>query len=159
MSAATRKVGWLPWAAMAVVVIGALAFGTFAQHSLTPSERAQHVADTIRCPSCKSQAVSSSDTPASQAVRVLIRERIAAGDSDEEIRDFVDSRYPGQHLLLDPSGSGFSGLVWALPVVVVVVAIAGLTFRFRDWRPGTLAVTDDDRSLVADALAAEDTRT
>ena len=70
--------GWAPWIAMAIVVLGALAIGTFGQSEPTDAERAQHLAETIRCPSCRSQAVASSDTPASKAVRDLIADRIAA---------------------------------------------------------------------------------
>lgn len=145
--------GWAPWIAMAIVVLGALAIGTFGQSEPTDAERAQHLAETIRCPSCRSQAVASSDTPASKAVRDLIADRIAAGDTDEEIRDYVASRFPGQDLLLDPSGSGFSALVWALPVVFVIAAVAGLAFRFAGYRSAALAASDADRDLVAAALA------
>jgi cytochrome c-type biogenesis protein CcmH len=138
---------------LAVVVVVALAIGTFGQSEPTPEERAQNVAETIRCPSCRSQAASSSDTPSSQAVRLLIRERIEAGDSDEEIRDFVASRY-SREILLDPSGSGVGTAVWALPVIFVIVAVAGLVFRFRDYRPGERRATAEDRDLVAGALDA-----
>lgn len=144
---------WFPWIAMAVVVLIALGIGTIGQSDPTEAERAQNLAETIRCPTCKSQAVASSETPSAKAVRVLIADRIEAGDSDEEILDYVDSRYPDQNLILEPSGSGFSGLVWALPVVLVIVALAGLAYRFRDYRPGGVAATDADRRLVADALA------
>ncbi len=142
---------WAPWIAMAVVVVVALAIGTFARSEPTPEERAQNLAETIRCPSCKSQSVASSDTPSSQGVRQLIKERIEAGDSDEQIRDFVASRY-SREILLDPSGSGFGTLVWALPVIMVIAALAGLVYRFRDYRPGGRAVTQEDRDLVARAL-------
>lgn len=142
---------WLPWIAMAVVVVVALAIGTLGQSTPTPEQRAQNLAKTIRCPSCKSQSVASSDTPSSQGVRVLIRQRIAAGDTDEQIRDFVASRYT-REILLDPSGSGFGTLVWALPVIFVIVAMVGLVIRFRDYRPGGHAVTQADRDLVAEAL-------
>lgn len=142
---------WAPWIAMALVVVVALAIGTFSQSEPTPEQRAQSLAETIRCPSCKSQAVASSDTPSSQAVRLLIRERIAAGDSDEEIRDFVASRY-SREILLDPAGSGFGTLVWALPVAFVIIAVAALVVRFRDYRPGGRTATQADRDLVAHAL-------
>lgn len=142
-------VGWLPWAVLAVVVVATLAYGTFGQPAPSDGQRAQTLAATIRCPSCKSQSANSSDTPSSQGVRELIRRRIAAGDSDEEIRDFVAARYPGT--LLDPPGRGFGALVWALPVVGAVIALAVLVLRFRDWRPGAFPVTDADRDLVADA--------
>lgn len=143
---------WAPWIAMAVVIVVALAIGTFGQPEPTPEQRAQNLAETIRCPSCKSQAVASSDTPSSQAVRLLIRERIKAGDSDEQIRDYVASRYP--QTLLEPPGNGFGTLVWALPVIFVIVAVAGLVVRFRAYRPGGRAVTQEDRDLVAEALEA-----
>jgi cytochrome c-type biogenesis protein CcmH len=143
---------WAPWIAMAVVVVVALAIGTFAQSEPTPEQRAQNLAETIRCPSCKSQSVASSDTPSSQGVRLLIRQRIKAGDTDEQIRDFVASRY-SREILLDPEGSGFGTLVWALPVIFVIVAVAGLVYRFRDYRPGDRTVTQADRDLVAEALA------
>lgn len=142
---------WAPWIAMAVVVVVALAIGTLAQSEPTPEERAQNLAETIRCPSCKSQSVASSDTPSSQGVRKLIVQRIEAGDSDEQIRDFVASRY-SREILLDPSGSGVGTLVWALPVIVVIAALAGLIYRFRDYRPGDRTVTQADRDLVAEAL-------
>ena len=143
---------WGPWIALAVVVVVALAIGTIGQSEPTPEQRAQHLAETIRCPSCKSQSVASSDTPSSQGVRLLIKERIAAGDGDEEIRDFVASRY-SREILLDPEGSGFGSLVWALPIIFVIVAMTGLVIRFRDYRPRSHPVTDDDRDLVAEALA------
>jgi cytochrome c-type biogenesis protein CcmH len=155
VSGAGSKAGlraWAPWIAMAAVVVIALAIGTFTQSEPSREERAQNLAETIRCPSCKSQSVASSDTPSSQGVRQLIDERIEAGDSDEQIRDFVASRY-SREILLDPAGSGVGTLVWALPVVFVIVAVAGLVVRFRGYRPtGARAVTDADRDLVAQAL-------
>ena len=150
----TAKVGWWPWFAMAVVVVGLLAFGSLGGDPPTLHERARNLQESIRCPSCASQSVANSDSPSAEAVRVLIDERLAAGDSNEEIRDFVASRYPnGRQLLLDPSGKGFGALVWALPVVAAIGAVAALVRRFGDWRPGSIEPTDEDRALVASALA------
>lgn len=146
---------WAPWVAVAVVVLVALAVGTLGQSEPTDAQRAQSLAESIRCPSCRSQAVASSDTPSSQAVRTLIAERIDAGDSDEEIRDYVASRY-GREILLDPSGSGFSALVWALPAMFVVAAVAGLAIRFKGYQTPARAASDADRRLVEEALARAD---
>lgn len=160
MTAAAQKTGawlrWLPWIAMAIVVVGLLGAGTLGGTTPTTTERAHSLEQTIRCPSCASQSVANSDTPSSQAVRVLIRERIAAGDSNEEIRDYIASRYPnGRQLLLDPAGKGFGALVWGVPVGAAVIAVAALIVRFRDWKPPTKAVTDADRELVAEAIARD----
>jgi cytochrome c-type biogenesis protein CcmH len=142
----------MPWVAVALVVVVALVIGTVGQNPPTDDQRAQNLAESIRCPSCKSQSAASSDTPSSLAVRALIAERIEAGDTDEEIRDFVASRY-GREVLLDPSSSGFGALVWALPVVLVVVAVAGLVVRFRGYRAGgTRHASAADEALVAQAL-------
>ena len=144
---------WLPWIAMAVVVVGALAIGTLGGDPPTREQRAQSIAESIRCPQCASQSVANSETPSSKGVKVLIADRLEAGNTDEEIRDYIASRY-GRDVLLDPSGQGFGGLVWALPVVGVVIAVGALVLRFGDWRSEPGAVTQADRDLVADALAA-----
>lgn len=159
MSAAPSKGlrAWLPWIGVAVVVLVALAVGTLGQSQPTDEERAQALAGTIRCPSCASQSVASSETPSSKAVRALIVERIEAGDTDEEIRDFVASRY-GREVLLDPAGSGVGLIVWGLPVVLVIVAVAGLVVRFRGYGPPTRHASADDEALVARALAGDEPR-
>ena len=144
------------WALLALVVVGALAFGTLDQGEPSDSARTRALEETIRCPQCRSQSVAQSDTPSARGVKTVIRDQIALGRTDEEIRDFVASSY-GREVLLEPSGSGFSGLVWALPVVLVVVAVAGLVYRFGDWKPSTRTVSAADRSLVAAALEARET--
>jgi cytochrome c-type biogenesis protein CcmH len=152
---AARPAGWrawLPWFGVGLVVVVALVIGTLGQREPTEEERAQNLAATIRCPSCASQSVAGSETPSSKAVRALIEERIDAGDTDEEIRDFVASRY-GREVLLDPSGSGVGVIVWGLPVVLVVVAVAGLVVRFRGYGPPTRHASSADEALVARALA------
>lgn len=143
---------WLPWIAMAVVVVVALAVGTLGGGEPSDEARARSLEETIRCPQCASQSVADSETPSAKGVKVVIRERIEQGNTDEEIRDFIASRY-GRDVLLDPSGSGFGALVWALPVVVALVAVGGLIYRFGDWRPAGRAVTQADRDLVDDALS------
>src|SRR3989442_6589241 len=62
-----------------------------------------------------------------------IRRRVDAGESDAEIRQAYVDRYSEQ-ILLKPRGSGFGALVWALPVVVLVLGGGGLAIRFRRWR-------------------------
>lgn len=145
----------LLWGLLALVVVGALAFGTLDQGEPSDGARTRALEESIRCPLCRGQSVAQSDAPSARGVSTVIRDQIAAGRTDDEIRDFVASSY-GREVLLNPSGSGFSGLVWALPVVMVVIAVAGLVYRFGDWRPSTAKTTAADRSLVAAALQARD---
>ncbi|MBV8297825.1 MAG: cytochrome c-type biogenesis protein CcmH, partial [Acidimicrobiia bacterium] len=83
--------------------------------------------------------------------------RVRAGDSDGAIVAFLVSRY-GSDILLKPQGSGVASLVWSLPVVVFVVAVASLAVAFRRWkaRPGA-RVSPEDRALVERELEREAT--
>ena len=87
---------WLPWAALAVVVVTALAVGTFDRDggARSDEERAQALAEDFRCPTCRGQSVADSDAPAAEAIRSQIERQIDEGRSDAEIRDYVLSRYP-----------------------------------------------------------------
>jgi cytochrome c-type biogenesis protein CcmH len=115
---------------------------------VTQAQRVKHVASEIRCPTCRNQSAAESDAAAAKAVRDEITRRVRAGQSDGEIVEFMVSRY-GSDILLKPARSGVASLVWTLPVVAVVVAIAALAVAFRRWkaRPG-VTVSDEDRALV-----------
>jgi cytochrome c-type biogenesis protein CcmH len=124
----------LSWVAVGLVSLAALAWGTLGDSEpRTAEDRARALAETIKCPTCRSQSAADSDAPASEAIRDVIAERIAAGQSDAEIRAYFASRY-GEQILLTPSASGLTGLVWVLPVVVLVLAAAGLSWAFVRWR-------------------------
>ncbi|MCU1498872.1 MAG: Cytochrome c heme lyase subunit CcmL [Acidimicrobiales bacterium] len=144
-------VRWWPWLALALVVVVALGIGSFTGPPRTDEQRIQDIEASLRCPQCSSQSVANSDTPSSQGVKVIVGERVAAGDSDEQIRDFVAAEY-GREILLDPSGKGFGALVWGVPVAAAVVAVGALALRFGSWRPSAAATTEADRDLVAEAL-------
>lgn len=130
----TGRVRTASWSVMGVVLVAALAWGTFGARPVTTAEdRMWAVAETIKCPTCRSQSAADSDAPASQEIRAEVLRRIDAGDSDDEIRTYFASRF-GEQILLTPRSSGVAGLVWMLPIVVVVGAAAGLVVAFARWR-------------------------
>ena len=144
------------WLAMALVLAVALAIGAQGRSGpRTEAQRVKHIASEIRCPTCRNQSAAESDAAAAKAVRDEITRRVRAGQSDGEIVEFMVSRY-GSDILLKPEGSGVASLVWALPVVAVVVALGGLAGAFRRWkaRPG-VTVSDEDRALVERELELE----
>jgi cytochrome c-type biogenesis protein CcmH len=140
------------WLVLAGVLLVALIIGT--RPDDTPRTTEEHVfaiAETVRCPTCRSQSVADSEAPVSRQIRAEIARRVAAGDSDDEIRDYLVGRF-GQEVLLTPSASGVTGLVWIIPVVAVAAAVTGLVLAFRRWqRRPSVAATEEDRSLVAQA--------
>lgn len=152
MSAGAQRVAWV---ALAFVLGAALLIGGLGDRApRTESERVRQVASSVRCPTCRGLSAAESDARAAQAVREDIRDRIRAGQSDEEIRAFLVSRY-GEDILLKPKASGIAALVWVLPVVVLALGLAGIGFAFRSWRRQRAVAppTDEDRALVDAALS------
>lgn len=126
-----RRVSYL---VLAVVTAGALLIGTFDEGPARATEdRVEDIAGTIRCPQCRGQSAADSDASSARAVRAEIAERLDAGESAAEIRDYFAARY-GEEILLTPPASGIGSLVWILPVVVVVTGAAGLALAFARWR-------------------------
>jgi cytochrome c-type biogenesis protein CcmH len=124
---------WLPAIALVVVVAGALIVGSRGGGS-SPATREAQVESEVRCPQCEGQSVQASDAPAARAVRDYVHTQIAAGKSNGEIEQALVDRY-GSDLLLRPSSSGITGLVWILPVAALAIAAAGLVLAFRRWNP------------------------
>lgn len=141
---------WLPWAALAALVVAALVVaGTGSSRSRTPAQRAATIAGEVRCPVCEGQSAEVSDAPAAAAVRSFILQQVKAGQSTGAIERELQDRY-GTDILLRPPASGIAGLVWALPVAAIVVAAGALAVAFRRWRAEVLegSVTEADRARV-----------
>jgi cytochrome c-type biogenesis protein CcmH len=150
-----RRIGWL---AMVAVLAGIFALGlTDDRGPTTPDERAQHLAESLMCPTCRGQSVADSDSSASRGIRNYIEQRISEGATDDRIRDELARSY-GESILLTPDRSGVAGLVWVVPVVALVAALAGIALAFRRWRgQRTTQASDADRVLVAQALTQRHT--
>ncbi len=94
--------------------------------------RAREISRQIRCPVCQGESIDDSSAPISRDLRVIIRERLVAGDSDEEVIEFVVDRY-GEFVLFNPRSTGSGLVLWlAGPVMLVVgVGVAAVAFRRR----------------------------
>jgi cytochrome c-type biogenesis protein CcmH len=159
MSASWLK-RWPAWVLLVFVVVAFLAVGASRDNGpSTPAERADAIAQRVACPVCDGESVYESRNTASINLRNAITELVNEGRaSDDEIVAVIERSYGGRVLLV-PKASGFDALVWALPVAALVCALAGLAVAFRRWRRTGAAAndpTDDDRALVAAALAGAD---
>jgi len=146
-----RRWSWLVIAAVAIVSLGRATFADGPPR--TTEEQVEAIAATMKCPTCRSQSVADSDVAAARAIRLEIARLLDEGHSPDEIRSTIaDSAY-GDDLQLTPPATGFAGLVWILPVVALVLALAGLAAAFARWRRAPESVASDaDRALVDDAL-------
>ncbi len=115
------------WTALGVVLVVALVLGSGALSSSppTPAERAAAIESVVRCPTCEDLSVAQSTAPTAVAVRGAITQLIAEGRTDQQIRSYLTARY-GSSIELDPPGSGWSLLVWLLPLVAGLVAVTAL---------------------------------
>ena len=94
--------------------------------------RARALSAEVRCMVCQNQSIDDSDAPLAKDLRVLVRERIEAGDTNDEVLDFLVRRY-GEFVLLKPQFSLSNAVLWATPVAIFLLGsgIAILSFRRR----------------------------
>jgi len=155
-SGRARAAGWAV-AAVAVVVlvvVGARATPT----SGASDDRLYALAGQMKCLQCLGETVAGSQADIAVKMRTEIRAQMRAGRTDDEILTFFADKY-GQRVLLNPSSSGVTAVVWVLPVVVVGLGVLGLGVVFARSRgqrhdAGAADVSDEDRDLVDAALAA-----
>ena len=100
--------------------------------------RAREISAGLRCLVCQNQSIDDSDAPLARDLRLLVRERLKAGDSDAQVVQFVEDRY-GEFVLLRPPFSVRTLLLWLTPVLVLVGG--GLVAFTRLRRPVAAAPT------------------
>ena len=123
--------------------------------------RARDLSRELRCMVCQNQSIDDSEAPLARDLRLLVRERIAAGDSDSQVIDFLVARY-GEFVLLKPRFSPHTLLLWLLPPLALVGGgLALWTYsRRRSKFPDTedqdlLKLTPEEEARLERLIAAE----
>jgi cytochrome c-type biogenesis protein CcmH len=116
-----------------VVVLAVLLFApTSSSAAVQPDEmlrnptleaRARNLSQQLRCMVCQNESIDESDAPLAHDLRVLVRERLQAGDSDSQVLDFLVARY-GEFVLLKPPLSWRTAVLWGLPPGLLLIGIA-----------------------------------
>ena len=152
-----KKRNHLAWLVLIPVLLVALFIGTTGSRGpRTNTDRVNAIASEFKCPTCRERVGGDIRTRRPlAAIRADIARRVEQGQTDDQIRAYLISRY-GQDLLLTPASTGASSLVWVLPVVALVCAIAGLAVAFRRWHASSQGeISDADRRLVDAAMKVE----
>ena len=92
--------------------------------------RARHLSVELRCLVCQNQSIDDSNAPLAKDLRLLVRERLVAGDSDDAVLDFVVARY-GSFVLLKPPLAPETVLLWTAPLVLLAGIGVGILLRLR----------------------------
>jgi cytochrome c-type biogenesis protein CcmH len=134
-----------------LMLLAAPAFAVGVDANMLPDpaaeQRARALMQELRCLVCQNQSISDSDAPLAQDLRAIVRERIAAGDSNVEIKAYLTARY-GDWVLLNPPLNAGTILLWGGPLVGLLLGIA-LIMRHA-WRPATdiSPLTDEEQKAL-----------
>lgn len=92
--------------------------------------RARELSQGLRCPVCQNESIDESRVPVAKDLRLLVRERLLAGDSDEEVLAYVVARY-GEFVLLRPDTGGANLLLWGIGPAALILALGGFALARR----------------------------
>ncbi len=115
--------------------------------------RARALSVNLRCLVCQNQSIDDSDAPLARDLRLLVRERLVAGDSDAEVTRFLVARY-GEFVLLRPPVGSHTLLLWLTPLLLLAAAVGGIGWRLQAARarpapaPSAPLTADEQRRLA-----------
>lgn len=148
---------------LAALVLAVLA-STVAVHAVQPDEvlkdpalegRARALSRDLRCMVCPSQSIDDSDADLARDVRILVRERLMKGDSDDQVIDFLSSRF-GEYVLLRPRFSLHNAPLWITPAVVLLVGAGAMALALRRRRAaagaGVAPLSEDEERRLAEVI-------
>lgn len=111
-------------------------------------DRARELSKGIRCLVCRNESIDESDAGLARDLRLLVRERLVAGDTDEEVIDFLVARY-GEYVLLNPPATGSTLILWAAPLALLVlggaVAVRHVSVQRKVAGPARLSEEEEAR--------------
>lgn len=142
-----------------IVLCLGLVLPSAAAHAVEPDEvlsdptleaRARALSSELRCLVCQNQSIDDSDADLAKDLRLLVRERLVAGDTDQEVLDFVVERY-GTFVLLRPPFDSSTLVLWLTPFVLALFGLAFVAYRLL--RSDPQSVKDRATRLSADEEA------
>jgi cytochrome c-type biogenesis protein CcmH len=117
--------------------------------------RARDLSRELRCMVCQNQSIDDSEAPLARDLRLLVRERLKAGDSDTQVVDFMVARY-GEFVLLKPRMSRHTAILWGAPLAILIAGLLAIGFsvlrRSGSAMPEVTALSEAER-LKLNAIA------
>ena len=119
--------------------IAFLVLAVSAAHAVNPDEmlddpaleqRARDISGKLRCLVCQNESIDDSNADLARDLRIIVRERLEEGDTDDQVVDYVVARY-GEFVLLQPRLSARNLLLWGTPVIGLVLGVFAVVFLYR----------------------------
>ena len=117
--------------------------------------RARALSKELRCMVCQNQSIDDSDAPLARDLRLLVREHLRAGETDQQVLDFLIARY-GEFVLLRPRFAPHTALLWLTPLGVLVIGALGIAMSARRQRNSEDNLTADEEGRLAEILQRKD---
>lgn len=119
--------------------------------------RARGLSAQLRCYVCQNQSIDDSDADLARDLRLLVRERLVAGDTDDAVRDYIVQRY-GEFVLLKPRFGYHTALLWGAPLLILLLGGIGLVMMRRRETPGVSALSEDEEQKLRAILGKDQAR-
>lgn len=114
--------------------------------------RARDISKGLRCPVCQNENIDDSNSAISRELRLLVRDRLIEGDTNDEVVDFIVARY-GEYVLLEPTKDGFNMILWVAPLGMLILALgAGFATVRRKGTASTDALTDAEKARLEEIM-------
>jgi len=110
--------------------------------------RARALSEQLRCMVCQNESIDDSEAPLARDIRLLIRERIKEGESNDQVRAYLVSRY-GDFILLKPPFQADTWLLWLSPALILGLGLAAALYARRHAPPSTPALTAEEEARLA----------
>ena len=121
----------------------------------TLDQQAHDVGEQLKCPVCQSESVADSTSTLAQQMRVMIRQQLQAGKSEQEVIAYFQARY-GNQIVWSPQWQGISMLAWLVPIVLLLGGFILLFFVLRDWhKVSPTSVSGNENSGMTEAEQVE----
>lgn len=121
-------------------------------------ERARDISKGLRCLVCQNESIDDSNASLAKDLRILVRERLVAGDSDDEVLNFIVDRY-GEFSLLKPSSSGVNLILWLSgPLMLLIALVISLSFIKSNQNPkriNTKGLSDEEKRKLKTIVSEE----
>ncbi len=116
--------------------------------------RARAISALIRCPVCRGESIDESNAGIARDLRLIVRERLVAGDGDDQVVDYLVARY-GEFILFRPRASGANLILWIAGPAMLVIGLTGAILYLRRRRSaltGAQALTADEETRLVELL-------